>query len=153
MERPRLGRCVTLVEGFRFGSQQPPFCGKLRLIAAPALVLPPDVVQPAAQPFDRPRDIADIIARHRFRRGGRRRGGAALPFRVGAIRSAIALMTQAEGVAEPEVGAAGLRIAPEGRNLLGEGRSSAEEAGHEDHSSHHFSMQRGTGPGEEAQRR
>jgi hypothetical protein len=124
------------------------------LVAAPALELALHLVQASAQPFDGSRDLPDIIAgdgpclidsRHGWPTG--------LLSGVRAVWEAITLITKAEGVAELEVGAAPIRVAPKGRGVLSKGRREAEEAGDKDHDGHRSSMNRSAGPVEPPQRR
>jgi hypothetical protein len=115
-------------------------------IAAPALELPLYVIQPAAQPFDGPCDVSDIvtgdgsflISGHGWRAG--------LASRVWAVGRAIPLVAEAEGVTKLEVNASAVRIPPDGGGFLGEGRSEAEDAAEEDRGSHRPNMTRGPAP-------
>ena len=118
-----------------------------RLVAAPTLELPLHVVHPAVQPFNRPRDLANVIAGDCCLWIGRSHGrGASLTSDVGTVRQAIPLVTQAESIAKLEVEASSIRIAPYGGGILCSCRSNAEEDGNQGHGSHRHSMAQGSGP-------
>jgi hypothetical protein len=123
------------------------------LIAAPALELALHLVQASAQPFNGSRDLPDIVAGDGpcLIDSGHSWGG--LSSGVRAVWEAIALIAEAEGVAELEVGAAPIRIPPHGRGVLGDGRREAEEAGDKDHDAHRSSMNRSAGGVEPPQKR
>ncbi|GEO18734.1 hypothetical protein MAE02_64300 [Microvirga aerophila] len=130
------------------------------LVAAPALELAFHVVQPAAQPFNGPGDVPDVIAGHRpcliDSRHGLSTGllsGVWAVWAVWAVWEAITLIAEAEGVAKFEVGAAPIGIPPKGWGILSKGRSEAEEADDKDHGPHRPSMNRSAGPVEPPQRR
>jgi hypothetical protein len=98
------------------------------LVTTPALELPPHVVHPPAQPFNSAYDIADIIAGDRSWAIGEHGRRIGLAPHVQAVRQAIPLVAQAQAVPEPEVGAAAIGIAPEGRGILSDGRDRDEIA-------------------------
>jgi hypothetical protein len=122
----------------------------VRLEASPALVLPPQVIELAGQSFDGPCDIPNIIAGDGSLAVGRYGRLIGFAPRIWAVWQPIALVAQAEGVPEPKVGAAAVRIAPEGWGVLSHNRSRAEEAGDQDHGSHGHSMTRELGSVEDS---
>jgi hypothetical protein len=110
--------------------------------APSALVLSPQVIELAGQSLDGSGDIPNIIAGdHLAIEGHGWRIGLA-PC-VWTVRLAVPLVSQVEGIPEPEVGAAAIRIAPEGWGILSDGRDRAEDAGDQDYGSHGHSMARG----------
>ncbi len=111
----------------------------LPLEAPSALVLSPQIIQLAGQSFNGSCDIANIIAGD----GSLTVGGSGLAPCVWTVGQAVPLVAQAEGVTEPEVGAAAIRIAPESWGVLSHHRGRAEDAGDQDHGSHGHSMTQG----------
>jgi hypothetical protein len=112
------------------------------LEAAPALVLPPEVIKLPVQVLDGPSDIPDIITGDRaclVRRSGHTSC-------VRTVWQSIPLIAQAESVPEFEVGASAFRISPHRRSFLSDGGSDAEKAGDKDRGSHRHSMDWSLGP-------
>ena len=119
----------------------------VRLVAPPALELSLHIVHPAVQPFNRPRDLANVVAGDRCLWIGRSHGrGASLTPHVGTVRQAIPLIAEAESIAQLEVEASPVRIPPYGGGVLCSGRGNAEEDGNQGHGSHRHSMTQGLGP-------
>lgn len=114
-----------------------------RLVAASPFELSLDVVHSPVQPFDGSGDLSNVIAGDcRILLGRRYERGPGFSSHVWTVWQSIPLVTQAQVIAELEVGAAPIRVSPKRWGFLRNARGNAEEEGGKDYGSHHYSMNR-----------